>query len=78
MTAIPFPLEVVIAATPISAQGSAPSKEAWKRMVAESARQRLREMTDWYWLDERPIAVTIFYFPAAAMQGDIDNIDTGR
>lgn len=27
-----------------------------------------------YWLTERPVAVTILYFPDARMTGDVDNI----
>jgi Holliday junction resolvase RusA-like endonuclease len=71
---IPFPLEIVIEATPVSAQGSSSSKDAWKSLVAERARHRLRELTEWYWLERQPLSVTIFYFPDAAMEGDIDNI----
>ncbi len=74
MTSIPFPLEIVIEATPISLSGSTASKERWKQEIAGQARLRLRGVTDWYWLDERPIAVTIFYFPIARMGGDVDNI----
>ncbi len=71
---IPFPLEVVIEATPVSAQSSSSSRDAWKLLVAAGTRQRLRELTDWYWLVKQPLSVTIFYFPDAPMEGDIDNI----
>jgi Holliday junction resolvase RusA-like endonuclease len=71
---IPFPLEVVIEATPVSAQSSSASRDAWKQLVAAGTRQRLREVTDWYWLERQPLSVTIFYFPDAPMEGDIDNI----
>ncbi|HVC59718.1 MAG TPA: RusA family crossover junction endodeoxyribonuclease [Acetobacteraceae bacterium] len=71
---IPLSLEIVIAATPVSSQGSSSAKEPWKLVVSEGTGQRLRELTDWYWLDEQPVSVTIFYFPGAAMVGDIDNI----
>ena len=74
MSAIPFPLEIVIAATPVSSQASATSRETWKKLIAESVRARIYSLTDWYWLDERPAAVTILYFSAASMQGDLDNI----
>jgi hypothetical protein len=74
MAFIPFPLEIVIEATPISSQGSPSSKAAWRSMVAESVKARLRDLTDWYWLDERATAVTILYFPVARMEGDIDNV----
>jgi len=74
MTAIPFPLEIVMEATPLSLSASAASRERWKREIAAKALLRLRDMTDWYWLDERPVAVTIWYFPIAKMDGDVDNI----
>ena len=31
-------------------------------------------MTDFTFLDHRPIALTLYYFPAAPMEGDVDNI----
>lgn len=71
MTGIAFPIEFVIAATPLSLQASAPSRKRWGSRVAEAARAVLPE---WVWLEEAAIAVTIFYFPPAAMRGDIDNI----
>lgn len=74
MSSIPFPLEIVIEATPISSQASASSREVWKQVVAEGTKQRLRAVTEWAWLDLRATAVTIFYFPVAKMEGDVDNI----
>jgi Holliday junction resolvase RusA-like endonuclease len=71
---VPFPLEIVIDATPVSAQSSSSSKDAWKSLVAEGTRRRLNELTDWYWLERQPLSVTIYYFPDAPMEGDIDNI----
>jgi crossover junction endodeoxyribonuclease RusA len=73
-TSIPFPLEIVVEGTPVSAQGSPSARDAWKRLVSEEAKRRLQELTDWYWLEERPLSVTIFYFAEAPMEGDIDNI----
>ena len=64
----------MIEATPVSAQSSSSSRDAWKLLVAEGTRQRLREVTEWYWLEKQPLGVTIFYFPDAPMEGDIDNI----
>lgn len=43
-------------------------------MVKEAARQRVRETNRLGFLYRRPLAVTIYYFPAAPMVGDIDNI----
>jgi len=74
MSSIPFPLEFVIQATPISSAGSSEARERWERIVGEHARKRLAGLVDWYWLDDRVTSVTILYFPIAAMQGDIDNI----
>lgn len=71
---IPFPLEILVEGAPVSAQGSSFARDAWKRLIAEEARRRLQELTEWYWLDERPLSATIFYFADAPMQGDVDNI----
>ena len=65
---IPFPLEIVIEGTPRSHQGN-PAE--WKARVLAEAQVRVREVEDFGFLDNRPIAVTIFYFPVAAMQGDV-------
>jgi hypothetical protein len=67
-----YPVEFFIAATPISLQ--ARRQERWKASVAEAARQRIAETDELGLLDRRPLAVTICYFPVAAMIGDIDNI----
>jgi len=72
--AIPFPLEIVIEGTPVALGGSSSSKERWKAEVGASARARLREVSEWEWLDERRVAVTIFYFLDAEMQGDIYSV----
>ena len=74
MSGIPFPLEIVIEQTPISLQGSSAARARWRNQVSVIARNRLGELIDWYWLDDRPVSVTIFYFPVTTMQGDIDNI----
>lgn len=69
-----FPLEFHVVGTPLSLQASNASKEKWKRTVAMTARQRAELTTELVWLEEAPVAVTIFYFPIAPMAGDIDNI----
>lgn len=69
-----FPLEFYLIAVPLSLQARGASKERWKSTVAEAARQRSRETVEFVWLDNVPLAVTIFYFPSAPMAGDIDNI----
>lgn len=66
-----FPVEFVLRATPLSFKASRDSRERWKRAVADAARA---ELPEWLWLDDRPVGVTILYFPPARMKGDIDNI----
>lgn len=39
-----------------------------------AARQRLNETVEWAYLDEAPVALTIYYFPTTPVVGDIDNI----
>ncbi len=72
---IAFPIEIIIGQTPLSL-GSTNSlaKEKWKMTVGEAARSRIGETREWYDLDDRPLAATIYYFPFGKMQGDIDNI----
>jgi len=74
MSAIPFPLEIVIEGTPVSQGGSSSSRARWIDRIRASTQARLRELSDWEWLDDRPVAVTIFYSSSAGMQGDVDNI----
>ena len=71
--AVPFPLEFTIQATPRSLQASKSARETWKSMVGEAARNRIAASREFTFLDERPLSVTIFYFPPAPMQGDVDN-----
>lgn len=58
-----FPLEFFLEGAPVSHQASARSKERWKATVKASAHSRVQETVDWSFLDNRPVAVTIFYFP---------------
>jgi Holliday junction resolvase RusA-like endonuclease len=70
-----YPFEVVLQGTPISLQSKKPVKrEAWKRKLADVALERRKETYELGFIDERPVAITIYYFPAYPMQGDIDNI----
>lgn len=69
-----FPLEFHLTAIPLSLQASGASKEHWRGTVAQAARQRAEETVEFIWLDDVPVAVTIFYFPIAPMTGDVDNI----
>jgi hypothetical protein len=69
-----FPLEFFIEGTPMSLQASARSKDVWRETVRRYATDRVRETADWSFLEPRRVAVTIYYFPLAEMQGDVDNI----
>lgn len=70
-----YPLEVVLQGTPISHQSKNPiNRNAWKQRVNEAALKRRKETYELGFLDVRPLAVTIFYFPGNPMEGDIDNI----
>ena len=72
---LPFPVEFLIRDTPRSHQSAnTKAKEAWKQKVAETANAHVRTMRDFFFIDPRPLAVTIFYFPQAVMTGDVDNI----
>jgi methionyl-tRNA formyltransferase len=67
-----FPIEFLVAGTPVSAQTKrSASKIEWQARVKTASRAALPEG---HWATGGPIAATLYYFPAAAMQGDIDNI----
>lgn len=69
---IGFPLEFVVHGTPVSLQGKRPeSRTAWKERVRRASYHVLPEG---HFATESPITVTLFYFPVAEMQGDVDNI----
>ena len=69
-----YPLEFYIDETPKSAQAERRSQENWRNTVGKAARARVDETVEWTFLDQRQVAVTIFYFPPEQMVGDIDNI----
>ncbi len=70
-----FPVEFMIRDTPRSHQSkNAKGKELWKLRVGEIAKAHVSTVSDFFILDYRPLAATIFYFPPAAMEGDVDNI----
>jgi crossover junction endodeoxyribonuclease RusA len=72
---LPFPVEFVIRDTPRSHQSpNAKGKEVWKRKVGEIADAHVKTLRDFFFIDHRPLAATIFYFPPTEMDGDIDNI----
>lgn len=68
---IPFPLELLLPATPVSQEGSPRRKRLWQDEIAEYIRGREPEGC---YSHQGPVAVEILYFPPGRMQGDIDNI----
>lgn len=69
---IEFPLEFIVAGTPVSAQATRrESIQRWQAQIVAASRSVLPEG---HFASEAPIAVTLYYFPFTAMQGDIDNI----
>ena len=68
-----YPLEFFIEGVPVS-QGGTKSKGPWKTAVASAARRRQLQTVQPPLLDVGALAVTIYYFPAGPMEGDIDNI----
>jgi crossover junction endodeoxyribonuclease RusA len=67
-----FPIEFLVEGTPVSLQsGNAKAKEQWKERVRAASGSAL---PDGHWVTYDRIAVTIYYFPAVEMQGDVDNI----
>ena len=72
---LPFPIEFLIRDTPRSHQGkNLKAKEQWKQKVGAIAKAHVDALRDFFFLDDRTLAATIFYFPPVAMGGDIDNI----
>jgi len=72
---LPFPIEFLIRDTPRSHQSAnTKGKERWKRKVGEIAGTHVKTLKDFFFIDQRPLAATIFYFPPTVMTGDVDNI----
>lgn len=70
--ALKFPLEFIVEGTAVFLQAKRRSSlTEWKARVAQAARQAAPAG---YFLTFDPLAITLFYFPAAPLQGDIDNI----
>ncbi|APH73903.1 RusA family crossover junction endodeoxyribonuclease [Aquibium oceanicum] len=74
MAASLFPFEFIVRETPRSVQASSKSLQRWKERLREAAKRRVEELVEQSWLDQRPLALTIYYFPSAPMDGDVDNI----
>jgi crossover junction endodeoxyribonuclease RusA len=69
---IHFPLEFIVEGTAVSLQAARrESIDRWKTRIVDASRPVLPEG---HFATDVPLAVTLFYFPAAEMQGDIDNI----
>jgi crossover junction endodeoxyribonuclease RusA len=69
---IAFPIEFVVEGTAVSLQAKrAQSINQWKARIVEASKQILPEG---HFATEDPLAVTLFYFPAGEMEGDLDNI----
>ena len=72
---LPFPIEFLIRDTPRSHQSkNVAAKEKWKQTVASAARERVNTLRDLFYLDNRVLSATIFYFSPVPMEGDVDNI----
>jgi crossover junction endodeoxyribonuclease RusA len=69
---IEFPLEFVVEGTPVSHQAKErKSIEQWKSRIIEASRATLPEG---HFATDVPLSITLFYFPAGSMEGDLDNI----
>lgn len=69
---IGFPLEFIVPGTPVSLQTRRPeARSGWRDHIRQASRAALPEG---HFAATVPLAVTLFYFPADRMQGDIDNI----
>ncbi len=70
-----FPFEFIVQGTPRSLQSdNKQAKRDWKDTVNAAAQERQLETYPLGFLDVRPLAVTIYYFPVAPIDGDVDNI----
>lgn len=65
-----LPFEFVVPGTPVSLGASPRSRTVWQEKIRAAARAVLPEG---YWLLTRSLSVTVFVFPNAPLQGDIDN-----
>lgn len=69
---IAFPIEFIVLGTPVSLQAKLPkAKLEWKERVKVASIAALPKP---HFASDRRIAATLFYFPDAPVQGDIDNI----
>ena len=69
---IAFPIEFIVQGTPVSLQAKrAESRMLWRERVRQAS---CRALPEGHFLTDVPVSVTLFYFPASEMDGDIDNI----
>lgn len=69
---IAFPIEFLVSGTPVSLSSQNPkAREQWKDRVKNASS---RALPDPHFASIERLAVTIYYFPAEPMQGDVDNI----
>jgi crossover junction endodeoxyribonuclease RusA len=69
---IAFPIEFLVSGTPVSLSSqNAKAKEQWKNRVKNASSYPLPSP---HFASSERLAVTIYYFPAEPMQGDVDNI----
>lgn len=67
-----FSIEFLVAGTPASLQTKrAETRDQWRALVRQASE---RVLPDGHFATGRRLAVTLFYFPAGRMQGDVDNI----
>ena len=68
---IVFPIEFVVRGTPVSAQSSAGSKNAWMDRIKTASSMALPVP---HFATAESVAVTLFYFSEEEMPRDLDNI----
>lgn len=67
-----FPFEFIVQGTPVSFQrSSTAAKLEWKELVRSASSNKLPEM---HFATDKPLSVTLYYYPEDRMAGDIDNI----
>ena len=68
-----LPLEFLVVGTPVSLQSpNARARAEWKELVRTAAVAKVGG-DSWAFDDER-LSISLFYFPQAEMDGDVDNI----
>jgi crossover junction endodeoxyribonuclease RusA len=69
---IAFPIEFLVRGTPVSLSSqNANAREQWKNRIKDASSRALPSP---HFASVERLAVTIYYFPAELMQGDVDNI----